>query len=168
FGGPHVVGRGGVKVHLRAISVLEPAAALLLHGTGVIHAQSDMELAADPSNPDVSGPDPSASAPADVVLPAGGELLVVVAEQPGDPAPVAVAVGHASAAGAMLERLAVDESSRGLGIGRQVLTHWCFAAARRGAPLATAAASMSEAADGLLGATGFVRVGRTWCRELAR
>jgi 2'-5' RNA ligase len=147
FGGPHVVGRGGVELHLRAISTLEPAAAVL-HGVDA----PDDELDIDPQ---------------DLVLPAGGELLVVVAEQPGDPTPVAVAMGSASAAGATLAHLVVEESSRGLGIGRQVLTHWCFAAARRGARLASAG-SNSEDGDGVLAATGFVRVGRTWCRELAR
>lgn len=144
FGGPHVVGRGGVELHLRAISTVEPAVAALLHGDDA----PDDELDTDPP---------------DLVLPAGGDLLVVVAEQPGDPTPVAVAIGSAAAAGAALERLVVEESSRGLGIGRHVLAYWCFAAARRGARLASAAAGDGEE---LLGAVGFVPVGRRWCRVL--
>jgi 2'-5' RNA ligase/GNAT superfamily N-acetyltransferase len=155
FGGPHVVGRGGVELHLRAISTLEPAAAVLLRG-----ADDD---GADPED----GVEGSSDADrADLVLPAGGDLLVVVAEQPGDPTPVAVATGRAGPAGAQLEDLVVEGASRGLGIGRQVLAHWCFAAARRGAGLASAVTT-SEDGDGLLGAAGFVRVGRRWCRVLA-
>ncbi len=173
FGGPHVVGRGGVELHLRAISVVEPAAAVLLRepdrprdGPNDRSPSGATELRE--IDPDAASTDSRTELDqADLVLPAGDDVLVVVAEQPGDPAPVAVAVGRARAAGATLEQLVVDASSRRLGIGRQVLAHWCFAAARRGARLASAGAA-SEAGEGLLGDNGFVRVGRTWCRELAR
>ncbi len=173
FGGPHVVGRGGVELHLRAISTLEPTAAALLRDPDLAgNAPSDgsapgatelRETDADTASTDSR----TEMDQADLVLPAGGDLLVVVAEQPGEPLPVAAATGRAGPVGAQLEHLVVDASSRRLGIGRQVLAHWCFAAARRGARLASVGAA-SEAGDGLLGDNGFVRVGRTWCRELAR
>jgi 2'-5' RNA ligase len=173
FGGPHVVGRGGVELLLRAISILEPAASILLRDAELRWdgpSDGTVPAATEPRDPDGDAPSTdSRTEPdqADLVLPVGGDLLVVVAEQPGEPRPVAVAIGRASPVGAQLARLVVEASSRGLGIGRQVLAHWCFAAARRGARLASAD-SVSEPGDAVLGDNGFVRVGRTWCRELAR
>jgi 2'-5' RNA ligase/GNAT superfamily N-acetyltransferase len=104
LGGPDVVGRGGVELHLRTIRTLEPAVA---------------DLAA------VALPEP---------LPTGEPLLVVVAELPGAPgAPVGAAIGRASEEGAVLDRVAVADGVRRHGIARQVVQQWCAAAAGRGA-----------------------------------
>lgn len=136
LGGPHVVGRGGVELHLRSIGTLEPAAATVL-GTWL-------------------GPDEP--------LPAGGDLLVAVAElAPPQGGVVGVALGRVAGEVATLERLHVVGPHRGVGVARQVLAQWCWsAAARRGASTALAPAGGD---DGVLGALGFERVGRWWVRS---
>ena len=109
LGGPDVVGRGGIEVHLRSIDVVEPAVADLLV--------------------------PEAAPP----LPQGGSWLVTIAETPGRPGvPVGAALGRADGRGAVLERLAVTEEHRGQGVARHVVAHWCAAAVRRGAGVVSA------------------------------
>lgn len=139
LGGPDVVGRGGIELHLRTIETVEPAVADLL---GV----------------DRPGP-----------LPAGSPALVVAAEPPGAPgAPVGVAVGRADAGGAVLERVAVAASHRRQGVARQVVTQWCRAAADRGAGVVVGVrdeqdAEVAAVADSL----GFVAVQRElWIRRV--
>jgi 2'-5' RNA ligase len=135
LGGPHVVGRGGVELHLRSVGTLEPAAATLL-GTWL-------------------GPDEP--------LPAGGDVLVAVAElAPPQGGVVGVAVGRVAGEVATLERLHVSAPHRGVGVARQVVAQWAWsAAARRGASTALAPVGGD---DGVLGALGFERAGRWWVR----
>lgn len=134
LGGPHVVGRGGVELHLRSIGTLEPAAATVL-GTWL-----------GPEEP----------------LPAGGDLLVAVAElPPPQGGVVGVVFGRVAGEVATLERLHVLAPHRGMGVARQVLAQWCWCAARRGAGTALAPVGGD---DGVLGALGFERVGRWWVR----
>jgi 2'-5' RNA ligase/GNAT superfamily N-acetyltransferase len=137
LGGPHVVGRGGIELHLRGVRTLEPAAAAVLGRW--------------------PGPDEP--------LATGGDLLVVVAELPGAPGSCAgVAIGRADGAVAVLEQVVVEPAQRCQGIARQVVQHWCWlAAARRGADTVLVEADQD---DGLLSALGFERAGRRWCRAL--
>lgn len=139
LGGPDVVGRGGVELHLRSIETVEPAAAELI--------------------------DAGWSAP----LPAGSPALVVVAELPGVPgAAVGVAVGRAGPDGAVLERVVVAAAHRRQGIARQLVTQWCRAAADRGAGVVVGArderdAEVAAVADAL----GFEAVQRDlWVRRV--
>lgn len=104
LGGPRVVGRGGVELHLRAVALVEPGVAAL------------------------------ASTPWAPPLPAGGSTLVVVAERPGRPgSAVGAAWGRADGCGAVLDGVAVAGEERRQGIARRVVEEWCHAAARRGA-----------------------------------
>lgn len=137
LGGPHVVGRGGIELHLRGVRTLEPAAAAVL----------GRWLGADEP------------------LAAGGDLLVVVAELSGAPGSCAgVAVGRADGAVAVLDQVVVDPAQRSQGIARQVVQHWCWLAAdQRGADTVIAEAGQD---DRLLSALGFERAGRRWCRAL--
>ena len=110
LGGPAVVGRGGIELALRTVSMVEPDVAGLL-GT-------------DPTEP------PSRPGP---------RPLVVVAEDPGTPGPVVgAAVGSAGngSTTADLVNVGVVEDRRGEGIGRQLVNAWCSEAARQGAEVA--------------------------------
>jgi GNAT superfamily N-acetyltransferase len=78
-----------------------------------------------------------------------------------------------------LLQLCVDSDHRLVGIGRQVLMHWCAEAARRGAMRAVASDSVladlvgSEATAaasgtaGVLQGWGFALVGRSMLRDLS-
>jgi GNAT superfamily N-acetyltransferase len=134
-----VVGRGGIELHLRSIETVEPAVAELI-GLGW-------------------------SAP----LPAGSPALVVVAEPPGAPgAPVGVAVGRASADGAVLERVVVSPAHRRRGIARQLVTQWCRAATDRGAGVVVGVRDEQDAeVAAVADALGFVAVQRDlWVRRV--
>ena len=121
LGGPDIVGRGGIEIHLRTIDVVEPAVAELL--------------------------DPALEQP----LPHGNPWLVSVAETPENPGvPVGAALGRADGCGAVVERLVVAESHRGQGVARHVVSHWCTAAVRRGAGV-VAARHVDVALAGALG-----------------
>lgn len=139
LGGPDVVGRGGVELHLRSIETVEPAAAELI--------------------------DAGWNAP----LPAGSPTLVVVAELPGAPgAPVGVAVGRAGPDGAVLERVAVAAAHRREGIARQVVAQWCRAAADRGAGVVVGARDeQDDEVAAVADALGFMAVQRdVWVRRI--
>lgn len=146
LGGPIVSGRGGIEMHLRVISMVEPAVAELL-GVGATVP------------PTVPGPVP----------------VVLVAESPavrGAPGPaIAAAVGSMSLGGtsAELRQLAVAEGHRGQGIGARVLSWWCRHLAERGARVVLTAPTdrLPDASVRLLEGSGFVPVGRRWIRELA-
>lgn len=123
LGGPDIVGRGGIEVHLRSIDLVEPAVAELL--------------------------DPEMAQP----LPQGGTWLVTVAEAPGNPGvPIGAAFGRADRRGGVLQRLAVAEGHRGQGVARHVVAHWCTAAVRRGTGV-VAARHVDEALAAALGFT---------------
>ena len=105
FDAPVVVGRGGIELLLRTVNLLEPRVAQLFTGMGC-------QLAAEEE--DLSG------------------LMLVVAELPGRPGrPVAAALGAVAGRTAELLQFGVDSKHRLVGIGRQVLMHWCAEAARR-------------------------------------
>jgi 2'-5' RNA ligase/GNAT superfamily N-acetyltransferase len=108
FGGPAVVGRGGLELALRTTHLVEPAVRHLLGAVDV-----------------APGAVRSAS-------------LVVVAERPERPGhPVGAAVGEVAAAPpaavAELRALAVPAAERGAGVGAHLLAAWSSAAAGRGA-----------------------------------
>ncbi len=162
FEAPVVVGRGGVELLLRTVNLLEPRVAQLFTGMGY---QLDSE------EEDLSG------------------LMLVVAERLERPGvPVAAALGAVAGRTAELLQLCVDSEHRRVGIGRQVLMHWCAEAARRGAmravvshPLevesqlansqlansvASEATTSSISAAEVLQGCGFTPVGRSMLREL--
>ncbi|UDY37167.1 GNAT family N-acetyltransferase [Dermatobacter hominis] len=141
FGGPDVVGRGGVELVLRTVAMVEDPVA---ERCGV-----------DPVGP--LGP-PGRPAP-----------LVVVAEAPGAPTSVlgaavgSLGVGEAAA----LRAVVVDEVERGTGVGRQLLAAWCSSAAARGAEVAIADVGGDDpSASGFLAAHGFRPVGDLLVRRL--
>ena len=157
-----VVGRGGIELLLRTVNLLEPRVAQLFTGMGC-------QLAAEEE--DLSG------------------LMLVVAELPGRPGrPVAAALGAVAGRTAELLQFGVDSKHRLVGIGRQVLMHWCAEAARRGAMRAVASHPLeadsllansllaksvaSEATTSLISAAevlqgcGFTPVGRSMLRDL--
>ncbi len=162
FEAPVVVGRGGVELALRTLNLLEPRVAQLFTGMG-------FQLAAEEE--DISG------------------LMLVAAELPGRPGrPVAAAIGTVAGRTAELLQFGVESEHRRVGIGRQVLMHWCAEAARRGAMRAVASHPLeaeslladsllanslaSEATGSLIGAAevlqgcGFTPVGRSMLRDL--
>lgn len=120
FGGPVVVGRGGVELHLRTIRVVE-------------------RMVDEPIGDDAAGcaggtPDEDAGAVA-----RSPERLVVVAERPGAPgAVIGRAVGVAGPPAARLHSLEVVPAARRSGVARQLLARWCTDAARAGAVVAFA------------------------------
>lgn len=127
FGGPVVVGRGGIELHLRTVRVVEP----LLEP-------------APPGRAPVAEPSVAGDAP----FPPDGSVhgrLVVVAERPGEPGVVVGrAVGLVGPTIARLCALEVVEAARGEGIARQVLARWCTDAARAGATIAVTDAPHPE------------------------
>lgn len=128
-----VVGRGGVELVIHSSSVVEPEVASLL-GTTPNHLASTKQV------------------------------LCVTAEIPRKVGqPVGVVLGDLSPDGAKIGELAVRPDSRGMGIARQLISHWCHLAATSGAALTWA--NDCEGAE-VLGATGFSRVGGLWIREL--
>lgn len=156
LGGPGVVGRGGVELHLRNLRIIEPEALELLDSSGAVERES-LERLGDP-----------------VV----DRLLVVAAHHRASPgvaivghAPVGVAVGLAGRSGALLEAVAVQPDMRGVGVGRRVVNQWCRVAAELGAPSATVHVREPgniEVASRAAAAFGFRAAGpRTWCREVA-
>ena len=122
FEAPVVVGRGGVELLLRTVNLLEPGVAQLLTSMGSQLAAEEQDLS--------------------------GQMLVVAErlERPG--IAVAAAIGTVAGRTAELLQLCVDSEHRLVGIGRQVLMHWCAEAARRGAMRAVA--SNSVVADSVL------------------
>lgn len=144
FGGPDVVGRGGVELRLRTVEMLEPEVWELIHG-------------AEPE-------EPASAARSWLDAVAEDHTLVVAAETAGPVGvPIAAVLGSAGAGGAVIETLHVHPEHQGMGIGRQVVARWCVEAARRGADMATAD---PEVADGALVAWGFSRVGGLLVRQL--
>ena len=150
FGGPHVVGRGGVEVALRTVRMVEePVAA----SCGVA-----------PEGPLGRPGDPAP--------------LVVAAEEPGDPMSfVGAAVGrHGPGPAAELTAVVVAEERRSEGVGRHLLAAWCSAAAGLGAQLVVSEGAVSEGGasrdavsgggDGFLAAHGFGPVGDLFVRRL--
>ena len=140
LGGPDVVGRGGVELHLRPIRVVEPAVAELV-GAGSAGEAGDRPWAPP--------------------LPSGEPVLVVVAELPGTPGvPVGAAVGRAGVQGAVLDRVVVDAGHRRAGIARQVVQWWCAAAVGRGAGVVVAHRDPDDgsAAVSLAEALGFTPI----------
>lgn len=128
-----VVGRGGVELVIHSSSIVEPEVASLL-GTTPDHLASTKQV------------------------------LCVTAEAPRKVGqPVGVVFGEISPDGAQIAELTVKRDSRGMGIARQLLSHWCHLAATSGAALTWA--NDCEGAE-VLGATGFSRVGDLWIREL--
>ncbi|MTA74998.1 MAG: hypothetical protein F2942_09805 [Actinobacteria bacterium] len=116
-------------------------------------------------------------------------LMLVVAERLERPGvPVAAAIGTVAGKTAELLQFCVNSEHRLVGIGRQVLMHWCAEAARRGAMRAVASYPLqadsllansllansvaSEATTSLISAAevlqgcGFTPVGRSMLREL--
>ncbi len=162
FEAPVVVGRGGIELLLRTVNLLEPRVAQLFTAIGC-------QLAAEEE--DLSG------------------LMLVVAERLERPGvPVAAAIGTVAGKTAELLQFCVNSEHRLVGIGRQVLMHWCAEAARRGAMRAVAShpleadsllansllansvasegtTSLISAAEVLQGC-GFTPVGRSLLREL--
>lgn len=119
LGGPAVVGRGGVELHLRRTSVVEPDVA-------------ELALRDDPT-PTGGGIDAGSVVEASA-LPVGGATSVTIAELPGAPGrAVGAAFGRADPLGAVLDHVVVATDQRGLGIARQVVQDWCAGALARGA-----------------------------------
>lgn len=153
FGGPAVVGRGGLELAMRAGTVLGPEVAGLLglpapHGVPVV----------DPSvRPVVVTAHRRDGTAAD-----GGLAGAAFGE----------VVGAATPAVARLVRLTVTPSERGLGVGAHVLARWCATAAGLGAPLAVAVPGGTEGAgdgdDGraFLERHGFRSLGELAVRQL--
>lgn len=128
-----VVGRGGVELVIRSSGTVDPEAAAML---GVRVYEMNQSL----------------------------DRLAVTAEFPRKVGqPVGVAVGRIGRAAAVLEHIAVRADSRGMGIGRHLVSQWCHNAAVAGAPLAWA--EDVEGAE-MLSSAGFVPVGDLWVREL--
>ncbi|KLR62454.1 2'-5' RNA ligase [Actinobacteria bacterium IMCC26207] len=167
FEAPVVVGRGGIELLLRTVNLLESRVAQLFTGMGC-------QLPAEEE--DLSG------------------LMLVVAERLERPGvPVAAAIGTVAGKTAELLQFCVNSEQRRVGIGRQVLMHWCAEAARRGAMRAVVSHPLeadsllanslladsllanslaSEATTSLISAAevlqgcGFTPVGRSMLREL--
>jgi GNAT superfamily N-acetyltransferase len=145
LGGPRVVGRGGIELHLRSGSVLAPTVAELTGWTWP------------------------------PLLPAGGATLVTTAELPGEPGvAVGAALGRADAQGAVLDHVVVVTERRGEGVARHVVGEWCRAAVERGAgvvatrPVAHLAADPDAGDPGaFLAGLGFTPIdATTWCRRV--
>jgi 2'-5' RNA ligase/GNAT superfamily N-acetyltransferase len=147
FGGPVVVGRGGVELALRTVGVPEP-----------LWSDSCGLGAVEPEDADGNG--------ADDVLSFEGlrSTLAVVAEPSGRPGEViARAVGRLAGPVAELSELEVASDHRRMGVARQVLARWCADAASAGARLAL----VSGEPGGVLGALGFSPLGDHLVRQLA-
>ncbi len=141
LGGPHVVGRGGVELHLRSIATLEPSAADLV------------EPERDPT----------------VALRSGGSTLVTVAEEPGRAgSAIGAVVGRADRLGAVVDHVVVDPAHRRQGVARQMVRYWCLAAARRGAATVVAERDPDDPDRATVAdALGFVAADRsTWFRRV--
>jgi len=137
FNLPVVVGRGGIQLRLRTLSLVEPQVEQLLAEYGYDHRSESR------------GQD---------------RLMLVVAELSDQPGmAVAAAVGVLSGPSAELQQIVVCPEHRRLGIGRQTLMHWCAEAANRNAEVAVAA--LSEPAQ-ILQRWGFEPVGRSMVRRL--
>lgn len=148
FGGPDVVGRGGIELRLRTVEMLEPEVFEL------VEAATDGSESGDPALTARPWPEGRSD----------GQTLVVAAETAGPPgAPIAAVVGAAGGAGAVIEALHVHPEHQGMGVGRQVVARWCVEAARRGAETATA---HPDVAQGALTAWGFSAVGSRLVRQL--
>jgi len=138
FGGSDVVGRGGIELVLRTVEMVEPEVTDLLRGD---------ESPQPPHRTD-----------------RGVRTLVVVAELPGRIGePVAAIIGSVAGSAARVSALHVADPHQGLGIGRQVASQWCVAAARRGAIVAIADDRVGE---GALRAWGFSPFGGRLMRQL--
>ncbi len=137
FGAPVVVGRGGIELLLRTISLLEPQVEQLLSEHSPLRP-SELEDQ-------------------------DGQMLVIAehVEHPGRA--VGVALGVVSGGSAELQQLLVDPECRLQGIARHTLMHWCSEAANRNAKVAVAA--FSESAQ-ILQSWGFERVGASMLRQL--
>lgn len=149
LGGPRVVGRGGVELHLRSTSVVEQTVA-------------DLADLADLAGLTWTAP-----------LPAGGDTLVTIAELPGATGvAVGAAWGRAATTGAVLDQVLIDLEHRGHGIARQVVGEWCHAAAARGSGVVAARPSVADPGDPadaptFLSTMGFGRIdATTWCRRV--
>jgi len=139
FGGPTVVGRGGVEVHLRTIRTVEPLCC---------------------AHPDEGE---SLQVPE---RPTEGDPLVVAAELPDVPGRVVgLAIGSTQAATARLTDLVVAEPHRGIGLARHLLAWWCTGSAQRGATVAVAEPAPSGGAAAL-GALGWTALGDLAVRRL--
>jgi len=137
FTAPILVGRGGIELVLRTVSMLEPAVERLLSDHAP-HSLREVEQS--------------------------GDMRIVVAERAGQAGvPVAAAVGTVAARSAELLQLFVAPEHRQLGIGRHTLMHWCAEAAQQGAAVAVAA--LSDSAQ-VLQRWGFARVGHSMVRQL--
>lgn len=136
FGPPVVVGRGGVELRLRTVTMLGPAEAEAF-GT-------------DPIGP--------------LDAPAGATPLVVTATAGGpDAAPCGVAVGEVLGGGvARLRSVVVDAAHRRVGVGSRLLAAWCSDAAVGGAEVLLADAGEGV---GFLSRHGFVAVGEVMVRR---
>ncbi len=150
FGPAVVVGRGGIELELRATRIVpcgleEWCAEVSLGDTSAVDGRDALVVSASSRGGTAAAP------PLGV---AGGELL------------------RSSDGGvAVLHSVAVDASSRRLGIGRQLLRQWCHLAEVGGAAVAVhdrRAATPDD--DGslaaLLGSEGFVQVGTAHVRQL--
>lgn len=135
-----VVGRGGVEVALRTVSMVEaPVAALL-----------GQEPTVSPTRP---GPLP----------------VVVVAESARDRDVLLGAMAGVVPSGgeiAQVDRLVVSAEHRGLGVAGHLFRAWCSAAADRGAHLVLASSSADEDAGRFLAHLGFDRTGDRWIRPI--
>jgi len=149
FGGPVVVGRGGIELHLRTVRVVEPLAGE--------EAERDDPDAADAA-------EAGAEAARTGAEPAGGERLVVVAERAGEPGRVVGrAIGVTGPGAARLDALEVVAGERGTGVARHLVARWCSDAARTGATIAC-----SETPDpAVLRSLGFAGEGDLVTRRLA-
>ncbi len=140
LGGPLVVGRGGVELVLRTVSMVEPAAADLLGVTATV---------------------PGAAGRA--------QHIVVVAEQPDEPDRVlGVAAGRLPPGASVVEldRVSVVADRRREGIAGQVLRAWVSAAATRGAAAAVVAAATDAADAAFLVSQGFEPMRSWWFRGM--
>lgn len=112
LGGPTVVGRGGVELHLRALGMLDDAVGALC-------------------GMPTSTPATVAGTPRPLVVSAAAALV--------PDAPLGAAVGtRPTGPAAVLDRVVVCEGHRGMGIGAQLLAAWCAEAAAAGADLVVA------------------------------
>lgn len=152
LGGPRRVGRGGVELDVRVISTVEPEMAEMAEAAEAAGSVGDRD--ASP-------------------LPAGGDLLVAVAEQPDSPGRVVgVAIGRSGSSGAVLERVVVDARRRREGVARRLVADWCDVARRRGAGVAATSIVSSPPAGEpdpavVMAALGFSSIGGgVWCRRL--
>lgn len=171
-----IVGRGGIELNLRSVGHLEPASARLLEqsecsapweGSGLWEVGLQREDVRSPEG--VSSFEDSSP----VAQASGAELLCVSAEFSDAPGtPVGVAVGRVFGQSAWLDGLVTDESHRRMGIARQVLAHWCYQSADRGAVVAVCPRNSDPGSGGaewnfeVLEELGFSPVGNQLIRQL--